>query len=195
MCIRFNETDVILIAKLDKTSKSKCNFNVVFESQEFWKFSNPIYNSFFRDSPNPEYQYWLDNCTKEDEMPYFNETLNNYECYPLLTQGPCEPNEWFVLEESQPNKTVCVEKPCISESNSQDLGDSTINFNYEDGSTTESVDDEFEDFSFYEVLFNGECKSNTDFKACPSGQELLTNAFGIGKCGFQNNILKAHSYL
>ena len=53
----------------------------------------------------------------------------------------------------------------------------------------DSVDDEFEDFSFYEVLFNGECKSNNDFKACPSGQELLTNAFGIGKCGFQNNIL------
>jgi len=24
------------------------------------------------DSSNPEYQYWLDNCTKEDEMPYFN---------------------------------------------------------------------------------------------------------------------------
>ena len=123
-------------------------------------------------------------------MPYFNETLNNYECYPLLTQGPCEPNEWFVLEESQPNKTVCVEKPCISESNSQDLGDSTVNFNYEDGSTTESVDDEFEDFSFYQVLFNGECKSNTDFKACPSGQELLTNAFGIGKCGFSKQYFK-----
>ena len=104
--------------------------------------SNPIY-SFFRESPNPEYQYWLDNCTKQDEMPYFNETLNNYQCYPLLTQGPCEPNEWFVLEESQPNKTVCVEKPCISELNSQDLGDSIINlnqsdFNYEDGSTTDT---------------------------------------------------------
>ena len=117
-------------------------------------------------------------------MPYFNETLNVYQCYPLLTQGPCEPNEWFVLEESQPNKTVCVEKPCISESNSQDLGD----YNYEDGSTTDSVDDEFEDFTFYEVLFNGECKSNNDFKACPSGQELLTNAFGIGKCGFFKTI-------
>ena len=128
-------------------------------------------------------------------MPYFNETLNVYQCYPLLTQGPCEPNEWFVLEESQPNKTVCVEKPCISESNSQDLGDSIINFNYEDGSTTDSVDDEFEDFSFYQVLFNGECKSKNDFKACPSGQELLTNAFGIGKCRFQNNILKARSCL
>ena len=127
-------------------------------------------------------------------MPYFNETLNNYQCYPLLTQGPCEPNEWFVLEESQPNKTVCVEKPCISELNSQDLGDSIINlnqsdFNYEDGSTIDSVNDEFEDFSFYEVLFNGECKSKDDFKACPFGQELLTNAFGIGKYGFQNNLL------
>merc|ERR1740129_1235116 len=149
-------------------------------------------HSFFRDSPNPEYQYWLDNCTKRDEMPYFNETLNIYECYPLLTQGPCEPNEWFVLEETQPNKTVCVEKPCISDSNSQDLGDSIINlnqsdFNYEDCSTTDSVNDEFEDFSFYEVLFNGECKSKDDFKACPFGQELLTNAFGIGKYGFQHN--------
>ena len=71
-------------------------------------------------------------------MPYFNETLNIYQCYPLLTQGPCEPNEWFVLEESQPNKTVCVEKPCIGESNSQELGDSLINFNYEDGSTTDT---------------------------------------------------------
>ena len=71
-------------------------------------------------------------------MPYFNETLNIYQCYPLLTQGPCEPNEWFVLEETQPNKTVCVEKPCISESNSQELGDSLINFNYEDGSTTDT---------------------------------------------------------
>ena len=71
-------------------------------------------------------------------MPFFNETLNIYQCYPLLTQGPCEPNEWFVLEETQPNKTVCVEKPCISESNSQELGDSLINFNYEDGSTTDT---------------------------------------------------------
>jgi len=143
------------------------------------------------DSLNPEYQYWLDNCTKEDEMPYFNETLNVYQCYPLLTQGPCEPNEWFVLEESQPNKTVCVEKPCISESisNSQELGDSIINFNYEDGSTTDSVDDEFEDFSFYEVLFNGECKSKNDFTVCPSGQELLTNAFGIGECGCMEGFL------
>ena len=156
--------------------------SLFFVSQEFWKLSNPIY-SFFRDSPNPEYQYWLDNCTKEDQMPYFNETLNIYQCYPLLTQGPCEPNEWFVLEEIQPNKTVCVEKPCISESNSQDLAD-LGDYNYEDGSTTDSVDDEFEDFTLYEVLFNGECKSKNDFKVCPSGQELLTNAFGIGKCGF-----------
>jgi len=53
----------------------------------------------------------------------------------------------------------------------------------------DSVNDEFEDFSFYEVLFNGECKSNNDFKACPSGQELLTNAFGIGECGCMEGFL------
>jgi hypothetical protein len=119
-------------------------------------------------------------------MPYFNQTLNVYQCYPLLTQGPCEQNEWFVLEETQPNKTICLEKPCLSESNSQDLGDRIISSNSEDVSI--DYKELEEDLSFYEVLFNGECKSKDDYKACPSGQELLTNAFGIGKCGFQNNI-------
>ena len=49
-------------------------------------------------------------------MPYFNETQKDYQCYPLLTQGPCEPNEWFVLDKKQSNQTVCLEKPCDSES-------------------------------------------------------------------------------
>ena len=57
-----------------------------------------------------EYELWLENCTKNEEMPYFNETVNEYECYPILEQGPCEPNYWFVLDQHKTSSAKCAKK-------------------------------------------------------------------------------------
>ena len=113
-----------------------------------------------------DYQFWLDYCTKNDEMPFFNETLNDYTCYPILSNfGQCEPNYWFVLDENQPNRAVCAKQPC---------NDNLQELEYEEKYS------EYEDFS-YKILFDGECISNLDTTVCPYGQELSTDPFGKGR--------------
>ena len=53
---------------------------------------------FFPDEFEKLYQTWLTTCTENEEMPYFNKSLNSFQCYPILEQGPCEPKFWFVLD-------------------------------------------------------------------------------------------------
>ena len=47
-------------------------------------FSSPV------EITDSKYKMWLENCTQIEEMPYLNETVNEYQCYPILEQGPCE---------------------------------------------------------------------------------------------------------
>jgi hypothetical protein len=58
------------------------------------------------------YQSWLTICNENEEMPYYNETLKDYQCYPIIEQGPCEPNHWLVLNENNPIFAKCVKEPC-----------------------------------------------------------------------------------
>jgi len=49
----------------------------------------------------------LDKCLNKDMMPYYG----SEECYPLIEQGPCAENEWFVLN-SKLNDTVLPYAHC-----------------------------------------------------------------------------------
>ena len=113
-----------------------------------------------------EYKMWLENCTQNEEMPYFNETVNEYECYPILEQGPCEPNYWFVLDQNKPSSAKCVEHPCaciLSE-------DSNCQFQREINGTN----------IYNMVEFEGICQHVHNQGNCPVNQKILSNPFGIG---------------
>ena len=58
------------------------------------------------------YQSWLSICNENEEMPYYNETLKDYQCYQILEQGPCKPNHWLILNENNPIFAKCVKQPC-----------------------------------------------------------------------------------
>ena len=124
-------------------------------------FSSPV------EITDSKYKMWLENCTQIEEMPYLNETVNEYQCYPILEQGPCEPNYWFVLDQHKPNSTKCVEHPCaciISE-------DSNCQLQHEVNGTN----------VYKMVEFEGSCQMIHDKKKCPLNQEILPNPFGIGR--------------
>jgi hypothetical protein len=106
-----------------------------------------------------DYEIWLHNCTENDEMPYFNNKEEKFECYPLLSPGPCDPGSWLVLDRNQPNKTICA-KHC-----------NNVEHNNE-------IENEYQD-----IYHNGTCKSYDQYcLICPAGQKLYTNAFGEGEC-------------
>ena len=58
------------------------------------------------------YLSWLTICNENEEMPYYNETLTDYQCYPILEQGPCKPKNWLILNENNPIFAKCVKQPC-----------------------------------------------------------------------------------
>ena len=106
-------------------------------------------------------------------MPFFNETINSYECYQILEQGPCEPKYWFVLDPKAPNQATCAEQACAC-GNPQ--------YDYEDDSCFPQYDDYDENKVVYKsVMFNGKCAPIEDHELCPRGQIVFPNTFGIGK--------------
>merc|ERR1711962_367166 len=115
------------------------------------------------------YEFFINKCTEEDEMPYYNQILKKYECHPLLSQGPCKPGYWLVLDKDQPNKAVCAEELCKE----------NHEYEYED----------YEDNLIDKVNYNGGCVDKYDPDICPYGQELLTNAFGEGECDCMEGFL------
>ena len=103
------------------------------------------------------YEFFINKCTEKDEMPYYNQILKQYECYPLLSQGPCDPGYWLILDKDQPNKAVCAEELCLEK--------------------------DFEDYEDNPIVYYNGCKNKYDIlydDICPYGQELMTNAFGEG---------------
>jgi len=105
------------------------------------------------------YEFFINKCTEKDEMPYYNQILKQYECYPLLSQGPCDPGYWLILDKDQPNKAVCAEELCLEK--------------------------DFEDYDDNPIVYYNGCKNKYDIlydDICPYGQELMTNAFGEGEC-------------
>ena len=85
----------------------------------------------------------------EGFLPYI-EKKDSLECYPLLSQGPCDPGSWLILDKNQPNKAICTEELCTPE------------------------------YDIDHVFYNAKCQDNHDLSICPPHQELLTNAFGEG---------------
>jgi len=133
-----------------------------------------------------KYGFWINECTQKDEMPFFNEILDEYECHPLLSQGPCEPDSWLILDKNQPNKAVCAEELCKNTESDYDKLDDYDDYDY------------YNDYKIFDVNFNGKCHNNQHMNNCPPGQKLLTNAFGDGVCdcmeGFLPYIEKNESF-
>ena len=123
-----------------------------------------------------EYKTTLKNCIQNEEMPYFNETLNEYECYPILELGPCENGYWFVLDKDRPDHAICAEQECACESNA------IYDDNIADGCV---LGDDYDLIVYDKVMLNGSCENiygqDISTTLCPYGQELVPNQFGIGK--------------
>ena len=107
-------------------------------------------------------------------MPYFNETLDEYECHPILKQGPCEPNYWLVLDKEQPNHSKCVKNPCACES---EFTSEETNSQIHQDEYDESYEFDYEYFLFEE--FEGSCQDIHDQGNCPINQQKFPNPFGF----------------
>ena len=131
------------------------------------------------------YKQWLDNCTQFDEMPYYNETSETYDCYPIMSVGPCSPGEWFVLDKNKPEQAICVEQKCAC------MPISTYDYNTEDyidiqpefGSDKCDLNLDENNLVYYShVEYEGECYEIEDTFPCQDPrQELLPNLYGIGE--------------
>ena len=75
-------------------------------------FAIPSPDILFTEEMVKEYKLWLDDCSQFDEMPYFNKTSESYDCYSIISVGPCKPGEWFVLDKNKPEQAICVEQKC-----------------------------------------------------------------------------------
>ena len=145
----------------------------------------PSPNIFFTEEMVEEYKLykqWLDNCTQFDEMPYYNETSETYDCYPIMSVGPCTGGEWFVLNENNPERAICVDQQCacqpVIDYSSYDyseiqpeLDSDDCEFNYDEDNLV----------YYTHVEYEGNCQEIRDTSSCPSFQELLPSPFGIGK--------------
>jgi len=125
-------------------------FSSLVSSSPFILFPDEIER--MRKEARETYESWINECTGKDEMPFYNRTLKNYECYPLLSQEPCEPGFpglfWIKISQIKPS----AEEPCTPE------------------------------YDIDHVFYNGKCQDHHNIKICPLRQELMTNAFGEGEC-------------
>jgi hypothetical protein len=64
-------------------------------------FAIPSPDTSFTEDMKEEYKLWLDNCSQFDEMPYYNKTSESYDCYSIMSVGPCKPGKWFVLNQKR----------------------------------------------------------------------------------------------
>ena len=132
-------------------------------------------------SPNDEeYNKWLEDCSRFDEMPYFNESSGTYDCFLTLSVGPCQPKQWFVLDKANPRQAICVEQKCACHT-------PTPAYVYDYGDEEESESDKeleclsnIEEEGYLYLDYNEECVESKDQSSCPFGQWLVPNAFGEG---------------
>ena len=145
-------------------------------------FAIPSPDILFTEEMVEEYKLWLDNCSQFDEMPYFNKTSESYDCYSIMSVGPCKPGEWFVLDKNKPEQAICVEQKCAC----QPMIDYSSYDYSEIQPELDSDDCEFnydEDNLVYytHVEYEGNCQEIQDPSLCPPRQYLLPSPFGIGK--------------
>ena len=92
----------------------------------------------------------LEKCS-EIEWPFFNETISDYICAPILVQGPCKNGEWLIIDaDGSLAEAKCVKLPC-------------------DGRQ-----------KMVELVDNGQCAKIRDTSACGQGMQVLPNPFGKG---------------
>ena len=59
------------------------------------------------------YEVKLQECLDEEKLPFLDESIGNFTCYPPLEQGPCLDKEWLVLDNDlQMPKLKCVKRVC-----------------------------------------------------------------------------------
>ena len=114
---------------------------------------------------------WLDSCALLEKMPYFNESTNVYDCYPIYDFGPCKPKQWFVLNKDDPEHAKCVENECA-------CGPVDEYYDYEN--EEECINNIQEQGHIY-VDFKGKCFEAKDTIPCPFGQWVVPNEYGEGK--------------
>ena len=117
----------------------------------------------------------MDGCTPFDEMPYFNESSNSYDCFPTLDVGPCKPKEWFVLDKNNPRYAICVEQKCACGPVLED------SYDYGDGEEESECQDNINEQGYNYIDFYGECLESRATKPCPFGQWLVPDVYGVGK--------------
>merc|ERR1712038_358245 len=117
-------------------------------------------------------------------MPQFNRATGKFQCYQLLTQGPCDEGEWFVLDEEVrfPKKdgkaealptAICKLKECDSVEIERING--TI-------------------WNITQVMFNGKCTPVTSSEECDGDHKVvLVNPFGEGECGCKDSFTEWNS--
>ena len=109
---------------------------------------------------NEKYDKFLEDCLDQEMMPYQDPISGNFSCYPLLEQGPCNANEWFVLVKNSTNFDAhCKKRPCENDINEL-------------------------------VLFNGECEIVGGPKQVCSDKtmQLFPNPYGEGKSSFNKHL-------
>lgn len=120
-------------------------------------------------------------CLNEEEysMPFFDPQTNEFPCHKLLTQGPCNEDQLFVLDEEirfSNNKelptTKCIDRECYPKPE------------YKNNST--------ELLGWREtVMFNGNCTEVRSSAECEGdNMVVLVNPFGKGECGCKDKFIE-----
>merc|ERR1712223_127290 len=175
-------------------SKISCVSNLwlilfIFPFQTYFILSSPVPEfefpksgiSFSTSDENDEYKD-ISRCLNEEDysMPYFDPKTRQFPCYKLLTQGPCDVGQLFVLDEeirfSNNNElptTKCIDREC-----------DPIPVVHENGRTSTQET----------VMFNGKCTNVTSSDECVGDHEVVfVNPFGEGECGCKDGFTKWNS--
>ena len=111
---------------------------------------------------NEAYLKAVENCSAKGKMPRSTAEDQNYECYDLLEQGPCQENERFLLrKDTEILMADCFKLPC---------GESK---------------------TLVQMIETGECEMIGDDNGyvCPYGKKVTVNSYGEGKCDCSEGFL------
>jgi len=125
----------------------------------------------------------IQRCLNEEDysMPFFDPKTREFPCYKLLTQGPCNEDQIFVLDEEirfSNNKelptTKCIDRECypipVPKENST-------------GNRYQET-----------VMFNGKCTNVSSSAECEGdNMVVLVNPFGKGECGCKDRFIEWNS--
>ena len=94
----------------------------------------------------------LEKCAKEFQLPIYNKALEEYQCFGIFQQGPCNPGQWVALDPRVKAVSFarCFDVPCNGSKDFVPFGSA------------------------------GECKVLKDPSPCGPGAHLLRNPYGQG---------------